>query len=163
VAHGADDDARSAEGGAFLYDFCRRMSAATDDVSKLPRDVIDVDVFEQLLDMDEDGREFSQSLVWNYFEQAEQTFAKMEEALAAKSLDDMSTLGHFLKGSSAAVGVIKVRDSCEYIQHYGKCHDTDGVTELQPDDVLNRLRQVMDNVKEQYEEARSVLRTFFGV
>ena len=56
------------------------MSAATDDVSKLPLDVIDVDVFEQLLDMDEDGREFSQSLVWNYFEQAEQTFAKMEEA-----------------------------------------------------------------------------------
>jgi len=163
VAHGADDDARSAAGWAFLYDFCRRMSAATDDVSKLPRDVIDVDVFEQLLDMDEDGREFSQSLVWNYFEQAEQTVAKMEEALAAKSLDDMSTLGHFLKGSSAAVGVIKVRDSCEYIQHYGKCHDTDGVTELQPDDVLNRLRQVMDNVKEQYEEARSVLRTFFGV
>ena len=104
MAHGADDDEGSAE--TFFYDICARMSAATDDVSKL---------------------------------------------------------GHFLKGSSAAVGVIKVRDSCEYIQHYGKCHDTDGVTELQPDDVLNRLRQVMDNVKEQYEEARSVLRTFFGV
>ena len=101
MAHGADDDARSVE--TFFYDICARMSAATDDVSKLPRDVIDVDVFEQLLDMDEDGREFSQSLVWNYFEQAEQTFVKMEEALAAKSLDDMSTLGHFLKGSSAAV------------------------------------------------------------
>lgn len=132
-------------------------------MSKLPLEVIDVDVFEQLLDMDEEDREFSQSLVWNYFEQAEATFSKMEEALAAESLDEMSTLGHFLKGSSAAVGVIKVRDSCEYIQHYGKCHDTDGSTVLQPDDALKRLQKVLDDVKNQYEEARSVLRAFFGV
>ena len=43
--------------------------------------MIDVDVFEQLLEMDEDDREFSQSLVWNYFEQAESTFQKMDGAL----------------------------------------------------------------------------------
>lgn len=51
-------------------------------ISALPRDVIDVDVFEQLLEMDEeDDREFSRSLVWNYFEQAESTFENMEAAL----------------------------------------------------------------------------------
>ena len=38
-------------------------------------------MFEQLLDMDEDDREFSRSLVWNYFEQAETTFDKMDDAL----------------------------------------------------------------------------------
>ena len=66
--------------------------------------MIDVDVFEQLLEMDEDDREFSQSLVWNYFEQAESTFQKMDGALyvdkdggtynyrIAKSLEELSTL-----------------------------------------------------------------------
>lgn len=52
------------------------------DVSRLPQDIIDIDVFEQLLEMDEEeDREFSQSLVWNYFEQAESTFDKMDAAL----------------------------------------------------------------------------------
>lgn len=139
------------------------MSASTNDVSSLPDDVIDVDVFEQLLEMDEDDREFSQSLVWNYFEQAESTFQKMDGALIAKSLEELSTLGHFLKGSSAAVGVIKVRDSCEAIQHYGKCHEPDGVTQLDPDTALLRLKDTLHNVKEQYEEARSTLRAFFRV
>ena len=137
--------------------------------------MIDVDVFEQLLEMDEDDREFSQSLVWNYFEQAESTFQKMDGALyvdkvggtynyrIAKSLEELSTLGHFLKGSSAAVGVIKVRDSCEAIQHYGKCHEPDGVTQLDPDTALLRLKDTLHNVKEQYEEARSTLRAFFRV
>ena len=79
---------------------------------QLPKDIIDIDVFEQLLEMDEeDDREFSKSLVWNYFEQAESTFEKMDAALAAQELKELSTLGHFLKGSSAAVGVTKVRNS----------------------------------------------------
>lgn len=48
----------------------------------LPDDVIDVEVFGQLLEMDEeDEREFSKSLVWNYFEQAQSTFASMDAAL----------------------------------------------------------------------------------
>merc|ERR1712183_862180 len=122
-----------------------RMSASTNDVSSLPDDVIDVDVFEQLLEMDEDDREFSQSLVWNYFEQAESTFQKMDGALIAKSMEELSTLGHFLKGSTAAVGVIKVRDSCEAIQHYGKCHEPDGVTQLDPDTALLRLKDTLHN------------------
>lgn len=54
----------------------------TGDPSSLPHDVIDTDVFGQLLEMDEeDDREFSKSLVWNYFEQAESTFEKMNAAL----------------------------------------------------------------------------------
>lgn len=87
----------------------------------------------------------------------------MDGALIAKSLEELSTLGHFLKGSSAAVGVIKVRDSCEAIQHYGKCHEPDGVTQLDPDTALLRLKDTLHNVKEQYEEARSTLRAFFRV
>jgi len=51
-------------------------------LESLPQDIIDIDVFGQLLEMDEeDEREFSRSLVWNYFEQAESTFANMDKAL----------------------------------------------------------------------------------
>jgi osomolarity two-component system phosphorelay intermediate protein YPD1 len=47
-----------------------------------PEDLIDMNTFEQLLDMDdEDDHEFSYSIVLNYFEQAEQTFKDMDAAL----------------------------------------------------------------------------------
>jgi osomolarity two-component system phosphorelay intermediate protein YPD1 len=51
--------------------------------------IIDLDVLNQIRDMDEedeeeeegDGRSFSRGIVWGYFEQAESTFEKMEEAM----------------------------------------------------------------------------------
>ncbi|WFD19059.1 Phosphorelay intermediate protein [Malassezia caprae] len=136
----------------------------------LPEDVIDIEVFEQLLEMDEDDHEFSRSLVWNYFEQAENTFEKMDVALyvaltdasAHSALSELSTLGHFLKGSSAAVGVIKVRNSCEAIQHYGNSHEADGTTPLPNDVALDRLREAVATVKKEYGEAECVLRAFYG-
>lgn len=44
---------------------------------------IDTQTFEQILEMDddEDDREFSRSIVFGFFDQAEQTFTEMEEAL----------------------------------------------------------------------------------
>lgn len=48
-------------------------------------DNVDVGTFEQILDMDEgeedDGHEFSRSIVFGFLEQAETTFVKMERAL----------------------------------------------------------------------------------
>lgn len=46
-------------------------------------DSIDSETFSQILEMDdsEDDREFSQSIVFGFFEQAEGTFEKMDEAL----------------------------------------------------------------------------------
>jgi osomolarity two-component system phosphorelay intermediate protein YPD1 len=55
-----------------------------DDSEKVlnPEDLIDMNTFEQLLDMDdEDDHEFSYSIVLNYFEQAEGTFGDMDKAL----------------------------------------------------------------------------------
>lgn len=58
------------------------MQKVADNASALPPDVIDIEVFEQLLEMDEeDDRDFSKSLVYNYFEQAESTFENMRKAL----------------------------------------------------------------------------------
>lgn len=46
-------------------------------------DSIDAATFEQILEMDddEDEREFSRSIVFGFFTQAEETFVKMDEAL----------------------------------------------------------------------------------
>ena len=48
---------------------------------------IDVATFEQILEMDddEDDREFSRSIVFGFFEQAETTFQEMETALYVKT------------------------------------------------------------------------------
>lgn len=121
-----------------------------------------MDIFSQLLEMDdEEDREFSKSIVWNYFDQAESTFLKMDTALAKEDLPELSTLGHFLKGSSAAVGVIKVRDSCEVMQHYGKSHDADGVSQLTQPVALEKLTNTLRDVKVQYKEAEKALKIFY--
>lgn len=55
------------------------------DTSNLPDlgDAIDIVTFSQILEMDdsEDDREFSKSIVFGFFEQAEETFEKMDTAL----------------------------------------------------------------------------------
>ncbi len=79
-----------------------------------------------------------------------------------EDVTELSTLGHFLKGSSAACGVIKVRDSCEYMQHYGKLKDEKGVHDLERDAALKKLKATLDDVKEQYKEAEVALRAFYG-
>jgi osomolarity two-component system, phosphorelay intermediate protein YPD1 len=45
-------------------------------------DVIELAAFEQILDMDdEDDNDFSKSIVYGFFDQAETTFDKMERAM----------------------------------------------------------------------------------
>ncbi|CAO1623627.1 unnamed protein product [Jaminaea pallidilutea] len=130
--------------------------------SPLPADMIDMDTFGQLLEMDdEDDREFSKEIVWNFFDQASTTFEQMDEALKAKDLPKLSTLGHFLKGSSAAVGVIRVRDGCEAMQHYGKLHDESGVLDISETDALEKVERTLKDVKSSYTKAEGVLKKFY--
>jgi len=128
-------------------------------------DSIDTLTFEQILEMDDDEeeREFSKSIVFGFFEQAEQTFVKMDKALKDKDLADLSALGHFLKGSSATLGLTKVKDSCEKIQHYGQKKDEDG-TKDEPDEAkcLERIKETLVAVKEEYAEVEKILRKFYA-
>ncbi|EHL00287.1 Histidine-containing phosphotransfer, HPT [Glarea lozoyensis ATCC 20868] len=127
-------------------------------------DGIDSLTFEQILEMDDDDeRDFSKSIVFGFFEQAEQTFKKMDDALKAKDLKDLSSLGHFLKGSSATLGLTKVKDSCEKIQHYGQGKDEEGTTDVEDDELcLKRIKETLETVKEEYEEVEKVLKKFFA-
>ncbi|MCJ1400252.1 hypothetical protein MMC11_003456 [Xylographa trunciseda] len=137
-----------------------------DGSSALPEcgDSIDAMTFEQILEMDDDeeDREFSRSIVYGYFEQAEGTFKKMELSLAKGDLVQLSSLGHFLKGSSATLGLTKVKDSCEKIQHFGARKDESGTNEEFDDNKsLRRIKETLTVLKVDYAEVETKLRAFY--
>lgn len=111
---------------------------------------------------EEDDHEFSKEIVFNYFDQAEDTFRQMDDAFRKGDLTKLSELGHFLKGSSAACGVIKVRDSCERIQHYGRLKDARAAADLTREDAIVKLQSSLADVKAQYSEAETVLKKFYA-
>ncbi|KAI9323369.1 putative phosphotransmitter protein Ypd1 [Dichotomocladium elegans] len=128
-----------------------------------PEELIDMNTFDQLLDMDdEEDHEFSFSIVTNYFEQAETTFKDMDDSFDKKDLAELSRLGHFLKGSSAAIGLKKVKDTCEKIQNIGNRQDDAGAV-LEEADALKRIKDLLPRVKEEYKEAEEYLKNFYEV
>ncbi|KAF9559400.1 hypothetical protein EC968_006624 [Mortierella alpina] len=132
------------------------------DAEDLDDGIIDHTTFDQLLEMDdEEDHEFSKSLVWNYFEQAEKTFEDMDEAMNKLDFPDLSRLGHFLKGSSAALGLTKVKESCEKLQHYGNRKDAAGVNTITNDEAENLIKALLKQMREEYDEAENYLRVFY--
>ena len=85
-------------------------------------------------------------------------FCRREE----KNLGELSSLGHFLKGSSATLGLNKVKDSCEKIQHFGAHKDETG-TKDEPDSTkcLQRIKDTLAVVKVEYAEVEKVLKRFY--
>jgi len=127
-------------------------------------DCIDQPTFEQILEMDDDReREFSRSIVYGFFDQAESTFLKMEHAISSHDLNELSQLGHFLKGSSATLGLTKIKDACEKIQHYGARKDVSGIID-EPDEArsLANIKKTLVEVKEAYNEVVRFLKPYYG-
>jgi len=127
-------------------------------------DNIDPATFEQILEMDEDDptREFSKGIVFGFFEQAESTFEKIDEHLKSRDLAQLSSLGHFLKGSSATLGLTKVKDSCEKIQWYGMHKDADGSNDEPSDEVcLTKIKESLAEAKVDYREVEKALKTYY--
>jgi len=128
-------------------------------------DSLDAAIFGQILEMDddEDDRDFSRSIVFDFFTQAESTFHNMDSCLAKKDLKQLSDLGHFLKGSSATLGLTKVKDSCEKIQHLGAKKDETGTMDGLDDKVcLERLKPTIEQAKQEFAEVEKVLKNFYG-
>ncbi|KAL5362136.1 signal transduction histidine kinase [Aspergillus floccosus] len=126
-------------------------------------DCIDRSTFDQILEMDDDDdKEFSRGIVFGFFEQAENTFGKMEAALVDKNLVELSQLGHFLKGSSATLGLTKVKDACEKIQHFGAGKDETGTTD-EPDDAvsLKHIKNTLAQAKKDYKKVETFLRKLY--
>ncbi|KAA8901380.1 signal transduction histidine kinase [Sphaerosporella brunnea] len=128
-------------------------------------DFIDLETFEQIREMDDDDSdEFSCAIVGGFLDQAEETFIKMEAALhgsfpfashrKAGDLDQLSSLGHFLKGSSATLGLIKVKDYCETIQHLGSNKDDTGHVGPDHKECLSKIKNALAEMKIEYKRVR---------
>ncbi|KAJ5990981.1 hypothetical protein N7499_011526 [Penicillium canescens] len=129
------------------------------------KEILDESTFEQILEMDDDeeDRDFSKSIVYGFFEQAENTFKKMQKQLDEKNLSELSALGHFLKGSSATLGLVKVKDGCEKIQHFGAGKDETGSIDEPDNEVsLKAIKKTLDDVKTAYRKVEKLLRRYYG-
>ena len=73
----------------------------------------------------------------------------------------MSNLGHFLKGSSAALGVAKVQAICERIQHYGKLWDEAAGVALTEEVALKKIEPLLKRGKDDFAEARKWLESWY--
>lgn len=74
----------------------------------------------------------------------------------------LSSLGHFLKGSSATLGVTKVQNSCESIQHYGDLRDNKTGKDITSEVALSKISATLKEAKEQYKEAEVWLRKWYS-
>jgi HPt (histidine-containing phosphotransfer) domain-containing protein len=144
--------------------------------------IIDMETFQQILELDEDEtRDFSAGMVWAYFQQASSTFDDMSAALyvplprlcplviaqasscrASKDLLQLSSLGHFLKGSSAALGVSKVQAACEKIQHYGKLWDDQTGESLSEAEALKKIEPLLKIGKKEFVDAERWLKDWYA-
>lgn len=91
-------------------------------------ELIDWVIFSELLLMDEDEEGFSKGLITTFVEQLLGIYTEMETIIEDSKLKGsptdeelvkLSSLGHYLKGSAALLGLRKVQSQCERIQNYG--------------------------------------------
>jgi osomolarity two-component system phosphorelay intermediate protein YPD1 len=127
-------------------------------------DHVDNEIFSQILEMDDsqEARDFSEPLVTNFFEQASETFEQMAKALSARNLDELSALGHFLKGSSATLGFNKIRDSCQVIQQYGHKLTVDNSSEPDDDVCLKKIAEALKTVQVDTDALEKMMKKFFN-
>ena len=80
-----------------------------------------------------------------------------------QNLGELSQLGHFLKGSSATLGLTKVKDACEKIQHYGDQKDESGTVDEPDKSVsLGKIRKALEEVRKDYDDVVKLLKRFYG-
>ena len=72
-------------------------------------------------------------------------------------------LSHPCTGSSAALGVIKVRDSCEILQHLGRCNDEKGEAPIPLDDAYKRCSDILPSLQSDYHQATKWLEALCGI
>jgi osomolarity two-component system, phosphorelay intermediate protein YPD1 len=80
-----------------------------------------------------------------------------------KNLQELSGLGHFLKGSSATLGFTKVKDQCEKIQHYGLKKDETGEHD-EPDEAkcIRLIQESLTKAKTAYTTVSDKMSRFYS-
>lgn len=126
-------------------------------------DHVDKGTFSQILEMDEEGHDFSKPLVVGFFDQATETFLRIENALKASDLNELSSLGHFLKGSSATLGFTKIQENCQIIQQYGHRLTTESTPENDEEVCLKKISEALEKAKVDTNELQNRMVDFFGL
>ncbi len=78
-----------------------------------------------------------------------------------QSLSALSSLGHYLKGSSAALGVARVQATCEKIQHYGQRRDEEKKIDLSEKVALEKITECLRRGRVEYKEAKELLQAWY--
>lgn len=81
---------------------------------------------------------------------------------AEKDLKALSHQGHYLKGSSATLGLIKIRDNCEKIQRYGSKENVDGTPEPDGDLCLNRITDTLKVLRSDFSDVRRAMKKLYN-
>lgn len=80
---------------------------------------------------------------------------------ADTDLPKLHLLGHFLKGSSATLGLQHVQKSCELIQNYGELRGDDPDEALTEKEALSRITRLLKQTKGEYTVAEKWLRNWY--
>lgn len=124
-------------------------------------------VFSELIAMDEDEEGFSKQLFETFVVQVLETFEEIDENLKVKNLDKLSSLGHYLKGSAAALGLSTISSQCERIQNYGHKINFDN---FEPDKEVDPesddywvllITDALEKARDGFENSREALNEYF--
>ncbi|KAG0055286.1 hypothetical protein BGZ83_009044, partial [Gryganskiella cystojenkinii] len=76
-------------------------------------------------------------------------------------LPGLSRLGHFLKGSSAQLGLTRVKHSCEKLQHFGNLKDASGTGTITNEEAKALISSLLIKMRSEYDEAEQYLKDFY--
>ncbi|KAK4448857.1 signal transduction histidine kinase [Podospora aff. communis PSN243] len=125
-------------------------------------DHIDMDKFQAILDMDNEGddREFSRAVVEEYFIQFEVAICEIEAAIASGNLTALGSAGKTLGSSSESLGFTKIEESCRVVEKLGlKSNDeSDGAVDKEG---LGKIREAVARMRPYYEEVKALVLDFY--
>lgn len=118
--------------------------------------------------MDEDEEGFSLSLFETFVSQVHETFLEIDENLKKPDLDRLLALGHYLKGSAAALGLTAIVTQCERIQNYGKRNNFDQFDAGVPDNKDDKywvvlVEDALEKARDGFERSKIALSEYFEV
>lgn len=131
--------------------------------------LIEWSVFSELVAMDEDEEGFSKSLFQTFVEQVKETVQEIDANIESKNLEKLSSLGHYLKGSAAALGLESISAQCERIQNYGKkinfdkfkLKDDPDLKEDDDDFWIKLIKDALEKARDDFERSREELNIYF--
>lgn len=128
--------------------------------------LVDWQVFSELVAMDEDEEGFCQGLFQTFVDQFKDTFKEIDENIKVKDLNKLSSLGHYLKGSAAALGLTTIAEQCERMQNYGHRNNFDnykikGLKESDDEFWIKLIEDTMEKAKDGFQKSKAALNSYF--